>query len=348
MNYTSTPILIPAYKPDEKLTKLVTTLIESGAGRIVIVNDGSGKSYDKIFQKLKVLKDCTILNHVLNLGKGRALKTGLNYIASEIPTIRGVVTADADGQHLPKDILKVAKALEHDPGYLILGCRRFSQGVPIKNRLANIFMRELFRLVVGNNISDTQTGLRGIPIEQIPLFVSLEGERYDYETNMLITASRNKIDIAEVPIQTVYIENNKSSHFRAIVDSIRVCSIFFRFSLSSITTSAIDYTVYYLFISTGNSIAISIVIARIISGSYNFLVNKNMVFKEKANYLFSFIKYWTLVFLLGTVAFIAITFLTKRNIMGAMSSKLLVESSLFVVSFIIQRDIVYNLRNPKK
>jgi glycosyltransferase involved in cell wall biosynthesis len=335
------PILIPAFNPDNKLIKLVSSLVKLGASNIIIVNDGSGVEFNTIFKRLEEKSQCKILNHAINLGKGRALKTGLNFILSKYTNITGIITADADGQHLPEDIMKMIHGLKDNPNCMLIGCRQFEKDIPFRSKLGNVITKFLFRLMTGKKITDTQTGLRAIPTKYAFSCISLKGERYEYELTMLITAIQKNIDILEIPISTVYIEDNILSHFNPVYDSMLIYFVLFRFLFSSVTTSLIDFIVFSISFSFGLNIFASTLISRFVAGNYNYILNKKIVFASKSNYFYSFIKYWVLVIVLGAFSYIGIIFLTMNNIVDVIPAKILVESILFIFSFAIQRDFIF-------
>ncbi|MEI6706847.1 MAG: bifunctional glycosyltransferase family 2/GtrA family protein [Methylococcales bacterium] len=335
-------ILIPAYKPDSKLIVLLEQLTDLNAVQIVLVNDGSGEQYNDIFAQATAIPNCEVLIHAINQGKGRALKTGINWILTKYSEMDGIVTADADGQHSPEDIMAVVQTMTTHPKALILGCRQFDGAIPLRSRLGNSMTRLVFRLLAGVKISDTQTGLRGIPRIFLASSILMEGERYEYEINMLLTAVREKISIVEIPIRTIYLDDNASSHFSPIFDSFKIYFVLFRFFLSSLTTSVIDYIVFIISLSYGFDIALATIFARLLAGSYNYLVNKNIVFKDKDSAINSFIKYWILVMILGTISFLCITWLSTLTNIPISAAKIIVETLLFLASFVLQRDVVFS------
>ena len=211
-------ILIPAYQPDENLVRLVGALRGMFA-HVVVVDDGSTEgraAFDAIRDHVEAL-----LEHSANRGKGRALKTGIAWIREHLPQIGGVVTADADGQHEPDDILRIAQATVARRGGLVLGVRTFEGPVPFRSRWGNGWTRILFRLLTGLWIRDTQTGLRGIPADLLKRAGEIRGERYEYETRMLADARHHVLPPLQIPVKTVYIEGNRSSHYRPFLDTIR-------------------------------------------------------------------------------------------------------------------------------
>ena len=336
------PILIPAYRPNKQLVDLTDRLIESGIRNIIIVNDGSGPESEEVFDQIKKNQYCRVCNHAINMGKGRAIKTGLNFALLNYPELKGIVTADADGQHSAEDIIKVQKKLSEFPDNLIIGCRNFRDNVPFRSKIGNEITKRIFYLLTGIKVSDTQTGLRGIPLRYIPPCLKLEGEKYEYEINMLVSCGKHNISLTEVPIETIYIDQNVSSHFNPVFDSIRIYFVLFRFLLSSLTTSAIDFFVFILCTRFSLSILLSTTIARIIAGNYNFVVNKKIVFKSQSKPVWAFIKYWLLVLVLGSLSYLGIMAAVSFLHFNLLLSKALIEMLLFFVSFTIQRSFVFH------
>lgn len=210
-------ILIPAYQPDEKLVTLMANLRETFA-HVVVVDDGSTEGTE-VFDKIRPQAD-VVLKHEVNRGKGAALKTGFAWILEHQPGMKGVVTADADGQHRVDDIRRVAEAVATHQGGLVLGVRSFGRKVPFRSRLGNNWTTLLFWLITGMSIQDTQTGLRGIPGDLLPRMLQLRGDRYEYETRMLVDTRLHAQKPLQLPIETVYIDGNKSSHYRPLRDTI--------------------------------------------------------------------------------------------------------------------------------
>ena len=214
--------IIPSLDPDNKLIILVDNLIKSGYNKILIVDDGSK---DKtIFNKLKEYKECIILTHEINKGKGEALKTAFKYYKDNLmDKNKGVICLDSDGQHLVEDIINISNKLVETDNF-ILGTRLFNtKETPFKNKFGNRTTSFLFKLLYKVYLKDTQTGLRAIPNRLIDMHLSTEGSRFEYEINTLIELVLNKEKIEEVDIKTVYLkDSNKHSHFNPIIDSYRV------------------------------------------------------------------------------------------------------------------------------
>lgn len=329
-------VLIPAYQPNLKLLQVVDGL--QGRCPIVIVDDGSSIENQYIFEQAEE-KGAVIVRHVVNLGKGRALKTGFNEIMQLYPQF-GVVTADADGQHCPEDILKVVETLQDDPGQFVFGGRSF-QTMPTRSKVGNTLMRFFFRLGTGCSLSDTQTGLRGIPSTYLPKMMELKGERYEYEMSLLMELRDWHAKYVEIPITTLYYNDNKQSHFRGFQDGIRVFGRMLRYCLTSIVSTGIDYVFYLLFLRLPFlTPSICFVFARICSCAFNYVGNRYFVFKQKKVSKISILLYallWIFNILIGSGG---IWLLTKLNV-PAVIAKVIMDVSLFFVNFLVQRNIIF-------
>ncbi|MCR5308801.1 MAG: bifunctional glycosyltransferase family 2/GtrA family protein [Bacilli bacterium] len=335
--------LIPSYQPDDLLVKTVLRCMQSF--HIVVVNDGSGPEYDSVFNMIP--KACTVLRHNTNRGKGAALKTGLKYIQEAFKDKEyAVVTIDGDGQHTYEDALKVIQKAEKQPDCLILGSRNFKQTDQKKSVFGNFVARTLMRLSTGNNIYDTQTGLRAFTYKNIENLLEIEGNRYEYETNMILYLSRERIPIIEVPIATIYLDNNSRSHYNPLRDSLRIFKQFMKFAMSSIIGFLVDFGLFALLCAIfpddmALKTIVANIIARIVASVVNFTINMFFVFKLKRG---KTLKYAIKYFILAGVnmglntAFVAL--LVDVAGWNNMVAKLLVEAILFVASYIVQKIIV--------
>lgn len=349
-NLDSVAILIPAYNPDGKLLALLKAL-KGRFGHILVINDGSTVGVE-IFDGVRQL-GIPVSVHEQNRGKGAALKTGFAWISENLPDCKTVVTADADGQHKPEDIEAVAKASLAHPQALTLGVRAFSGKVPFRSRFGNWWTRQFFFLMTGLRIRDTQTGLRGIPSALIPRMLTLEGDRYEYEMRMLADAKRHAEPPVQVPIETVYIEENASSHFNPLIDSIRIYGALLKFCISSVASFIIDNVVFtaVLFAAMkatdwkrATGILVATIAARAISATANYIFNRKLVFRSKASKRESFAKYWLLV--LGIMAAgYGLTAGASRlfNAFGFTITiiKIIIETMLFFISYNIQRQWIF-------
>ncbi|MBR4575046.1 MAG: bifunctional glycosyltransferase family 2/GtrA family protein [Lachnospiraceae bacterium] len=356
-------IVIPALNPGDGLIAYIDRLKDHGFDHILIVDDGSRKSCRRIFDEAEN-KGCMILRHDVNLGKGRALKDAMAFYldsyAGDTETtppspclnFAGIITADSDGQHTAEDVAKVAKAMDEHPDSLILGSRDFDTGnVPPKSKFGNKCTITALKLFIGGNVSDTQTGLRGIPNSLIGRYSALKGERFEYETVMLVDAIHEGTDIVEVPIRTVYIDNNTETHFNPIKDSAKIYAVilgtFFRYTLSSLSSFLVDYGIFCAMIfmlgvskdSAGRSVWIATVVARICSSIFNYTINKKVVFKSDRGHA-TIIMYYILCVcqMAASAAFVSLIGSTGFPVQIA---KIIVDSILFLISFRIQKTLIF-------
>lgn len=344
---TEVAVVIPSLDPDEKMTTLIERLKEAGFEKILVVNDGSSSQYDCFYEGAQEL-GCTVLKHAVNWGKGRALKTAFNYFLNELPQYVGMVAVDSDGQHSVEDTIRCAQVLLEHPDALVLGCRDFKkENIPFRSRFGNVLTCKVLKALCGVGVSDSQTGLRGFSRQMMKQFMDTKGERFEFETNMLIETKEKDIPILEVPIETIYIENNATSHFNPLKDSLKIYAVFGKFLFASLSSFIIDILLFTFFVSLTKSyfsnsyILVSTIGARIISSTFNFLINKNKVFQNKSGGFSTYIKYAVLcvgqMLLSAGGVFLFHAYLR----MGESIAKILVDSILFIISFQIQREWVF-------
>ena len=338
------PVLIPAYKPGQALSALVEQLISDACGPIVIVDDGSGSDFDIYFDRALRSDRVHLVRHAVNLGKGSALKTGMNYVLVHFPAAVGVVTADADGQHAAEDILRVAARLQANPNALIMGVRAFGGDVPLRSRIGNGLTRLLMRLLVGQSVADTQTGLRGVPRALISHLLRLQSSGYEFELEMLIVCKHQGWPVIQVPIRTIYLDGNRGSHFDPILDSMRIYFLLFRFSILSLLTAALDNVVFALILNSTGSIGQSQFAGRLVAMVFNYLGARKIVFHSQQRHAIVFPKYVTLVVFNGLLSYALIQLIHGRLGMGPIAAKVVAEGLLFLANFAIQRDFVFTRR----
>jgi len=338
-------ILIPAYEPDFRLNTLIDDLnTEISDTIIIVVNDGSKPECLAFFDKASHQANTVVLTHPINQGKGRALKTALEYCEHQ-KDLEFFVTVDADGQHQPKDIFHVLEASQKHPEALILGSRSFDEHqVPLKSMLGNKITRLITSYLIGQKITDTQTGLRAFGRCAMEKFLKVPGDRYEYEMNMLLYCGKLNIPIEEVVIETIYIDDNASSHFNPLLDSIRIYRQILTFSLISLVSTLLDLGAFTLIVYTlkvSDPILWATIIARVISVNFNFMMNKTVVFKSKTQWIEHIIKYYSL----AVVQMLSSYFLVKTvyGLVGhsVVGLKVLVDVSLFLLSYQIQKRFIF-------
>jgi glycosyltransferase involved in cell wall biosynthesis len=334
-------VLIPAYQPGEALLSLVKALSATGLATIVVVDDGSGPEFGARFREASRSPRVLTLRHAVNLGKGAALKTGLNYVLCELPNVSAVVTADADGQHHPEDVCRVAEAVAEYGNELVLGARRFQHGVPLRSRLGNDTTRLLFGLLIGQRLIDTQTGLRGIPIGFAPHLLPVASNGYEFELDMLVLCQHLGVRIREVEIRTIYLDSNTSSHFNPILDSMRIYFVLLRFGVLSLMTALVDNFVFFEIYRASHTILGAQVAARLIALIINYAGSRKAVFFSRERHWRILPRYLLLVFGNGVVSYGLIRVLSQSLGLSVLSAKLLVESTLFIANFTLLRDFVF-------
>ena len=342
MNY----VVIPAYQPDNKLIKLVEKIHDKSDFKILIIDDGSSPACQKIFDKAS--QYATILRHEVNQGKGHALKTAFQFI-KEQNSYGTVVTADADGQHKIWDIFRTANKASENPNKLILGVRAFTGKVPLRSRFGNSLTKALFKLQTGVGVTDTQTGLRAFTTNLIPFMLKIEGKRYEYEMNMLLEATK-EYEIVEVPIETVYINDNEASHFRPIRDGLMIYKNIFKFALSSLSSFIVDYIVYALAIlflptvPTGLRIFLANGLARVTSSIFNYSTNKKLVFKNEDSLVKTGLGYFGLAVGLFVLDTLLIRLFYAVFGINLLIVKIIVGILLFAVSWTVQKKFIFKER----
>ena len=349
-------ILIPSLEPDERLPDYIRRLVEAGFGHVVVVDDGSSQDYQSIFSEIESLDSrIQVLHHDVNHGKGVALKTGYRWIQENLPGVSGVITADADGQHTVPDCTRLAEELEKGNRALYLGARDFSlDNVPPKSRTGNRFTSLLFLLLYGKWLQDTQTGLRAFRREDLSFMIDVEGDRFEYEMNVLIACARNSLPIISIPIETVYENENKGTHYHPFKDSMRIFRVivrgFVKFMGASIVCFLVDHGIFNLLnlgiFHNGEAkvlsyIALSTAIARIISASLNFLLNKKFVFQLKGGTGGALWRYAMLCvgILLASAGSVWLLGLTG---MSSTVAKIIADTLLYFLSFQVQQKWVFH------
>ena len=336
-------LVIPAYEPDKKLITLLEKISEKSDFHVILVDDGSGPAYQNVFKQAAPY--ATILSHPINQGKGQALKTAFQYLQTQEAGV--VVTADSDGQHKIWDILRVKNTTLQAPDHLVLGSRSFTGKVPLRSQFGNQLTKKLFQLQTGLSVSDTQTGLRGFHTDFLTDLLQIEGRRYEYEMNMLMYASKNQVPIEEVPIETVYINDNESSHFRPLADGLQIYSQLFKFALSSLSSFLVDYLVYavsLIFLSAVPSalrILLANSLARVISSTFNYASNKYLVFQNNEGNLKTGSSYLGLALGLFLLDTFLIQLLHASLGINLFLVKILVGFLLFFFSWLVQKKLIF-------
>jgi glycosyltransferase involved in cell wall biosynthesis len=334
------PVLIPAYKPTRRLLLIVQQIVATELGPVIVVDDGSGEAFRQIFDELRNMPRVLVLANAVNLGKGAALKHGLNHILVTQPKVVGIVTADADGQHDVADIMKVGNELCLHPGYLILGARKFGKGTPFRSKLGNSVSRVLYRLLLGLKLRDTQTGLRGLPVSLCKASLAIRSNRYDFETEQLSVSVSLGLPVKEMPIRTIYEQNNASSHFNPLFDSARIYFVLLRYGMSSMATALIDFAAFLILVPFFPNIVLANLASRAFALGVQFILLRDFVFHVRAGVI-RFLLFVTYVATTGVASGALQTVLDEHTNIGALLSKMIIETGIFIFNFLFMRDVLF-------
>lgn len=346
-------VVIPAYQPDKRLLSLVSELKALTDYSIIIVNDGSDVSKAPIFEA--VGEHALVLTHDVNRGKGRALKTAYEFIRDSKAIDEGVVTVDADGQHLVKDVIRVCEEWKKNKAAFVLGKRCFDGRAPWRSRAGNAITRWVFAVSTGVKVYDTQTGLRAFSSEYLDKMLEIKGERYEYEINQLLTFTRDHIEITEIPIETVYLDDNRASHFNTVKDSWRIYRTIFSFLAASFVSWIVDYalllTLNSVFLKSGTGAfslfgfkmdteLTALILARTVSSLCNYVLNRKVVFHSKSNV--SLLRYYITVAGLLVLNYGLLRLF--QLILPLWVSQLLSQALIYPINFILQRKFVFPVK----
>ncbi len=333
-------VLIPARRQEPQLGPLVDDLLCAGFGAVIVVDDGGLAADQPFFQSLASRDRVHVLHHAINCGKGRALKTGMNYFLNRFPQFAGIVTADADGQHSAGDILRVASHLEASPGRAVLGSRDFSGTVPLRSKFGNSITSLIFYFFSGCRLGDTQTGLRAFPTTLLPQLLALRGERYEYEMTVLAHLCRRGCAPVELPITTIYIDENRSSSFNPVRDSMRIYFVLLRFYVSSLASAALDFAGFTVTFALTRNLLVSVIAGRL-SSLVNFLLNRRFVFHSGAGLWVALWRYYLLAIAVAAASYGSIGELMIRWGWNVLAAKVVVDTVLSLATFSVQRVFIF-------
>lgn len=333
-------VLIPAFDPGPGLVPLVQEIRQLGLD-VLVVDDGSAPEYAFVFAELEDA-GVPVARHAENRGKGAALKTGIRLLAEWGAAC--VVTADADGQHLPSDIAAVERAVREHPDDLVLGVRNLSE-MPGRSRAGNKITRVVTRIVCNLDLTDTQTGLRGFSLADgaADRLCQLDGDGYEFEMSMLVHARELFGQVVEVPIRTVYEPHNPTTHFDTVRDSFRVYRVLLgmlpAFVFVSLSSFVVDYLLFALFsLGAGLSAVVSTVAARVISATFNYTFNRLAAFRVRGTE-YTPLRYFALAAFILVVNSALMWLFSDTLGLPGLAVKVPVELLCYLVSFSVQSNL---------
>jgi len=233
--------------------------------------------------------------------------------------------------------VRVTEALQADPDRVAFGVRAFDTEVPLRSR-GNTVSRHIYRFLIGIDLSDTQTGLRGIPRRLMELCLAIRA-RYEFETEQLVIIKANRMPVREVPIQTIYIESNRDSHFRPLRDSARIYFVLLRYSVASVITEMADIAVFTTAMAASGDLVWSNVIGRLVALWVQFMLLQSFVFHLRGN-AGTLAMYVGLVVVSGVIS-TALQSQIANIVPFPVVAKLLAEVLVFVFNFLFLRDFVF-------
>lgn len=345
--------IVTVHNPDENLEKVVSGLVEAKFKEIIVVNVDSDQSRNKYFEALGKYENCKILYNLPDKGRGRALKIAFKYILDNKMKAAGIVTVNGYNQFNMDDIVLCAREMVRKKDSLVFASRDLrKKEFPLRTRIGNFLMKGVCRFACGCSLSDPLTGLRAIPYKYLEGMCRVKGDKYDYDTNLILYTKENGIAITEVKIDSVYLEKKIEEHYKPILDAIRISSSIFKFILSSVVSSGLDQFVYLIMIALLSSydirpalgIFIATVVGRAISSLVNFTFNRRAVFKSDNPVGKTMAKYYTLCVTQMTISYFLVYIISHHlSVMGAFTVfiKLCVDICLFLIGFQIQRRWVF-------
>lgn len=222
-------ILIPAYKPDFQLVSLVQKLSNVNQLKILVVNNGNTNDFDHYFNQILKFENVHVTKLIKNEGKGRGLKKGLEYIIKNFKKVDNIIFADADGQHISEDIIKIKNKIENhlSDNVFVIGNREHNKNTPYRNLYANKFFNLIFKKKLNLNINDALCGLRAIKIKYAQKIINLKYDDFRFEVEMIIFLKQKNFVLIEENISSIYFKDRKST--LSIVDTLRLLKILFFF-----------------------------------------------------------------------------------------------------------------------
>ena len=352
-------IVIPAYCPAPSLVDYVAQLLSAQDGPVTVVDDGSGGEYAAVFAALEPLQGCTVLHHPQNRGKGAAIKTAITWYREHAQGLDGIITADCDGQHAVGDVVRMAQAVAQSPQALVLGTRTFGPDTPRRSSTGNRVISWVMNALYGIELTDTQTGLRGLPNRLLPTLETLAGDRYEYELNMLIEANRMCVPFVLVPIETIYFDNNSGSHYRTVIDTLPIIALLSRglvqYGLSSALSAGVDVVTYALLVKVvllalpfTPRLVIAAVAARAVSSVVNYSCNRRLPYVQNTKVASTMPRYYVLwaFQLAASIGLVALLYQVVG--MDELLAKLLVDLVLAIASYQVQMRWVFRVDRAEK
>ena len=342
-------IIIPCYNPTKKLVAVITKIQKRFKGIIILIDDGNFIKNKKYIYSIYKRKNLKIISHKSNMGKGAAIKSALKYILKNYKNFEGCVVVDADGQHHQNDIfniLKYLKKFQYKKNLFIMGCRKINKNLPFKSYIGNKISIIIYNYLLNFKFYDTQTGLRAYNKKFVIESLNIKQNRFDFETQQLITAREKNYEIIQIPIKTIYFKNNKNTSFNPFLDSWKIYLLIFKQFLSTFLISIFDFIIFYKIIFEDNVIE-SNLIARSTVLIFQFYLLKNFIYQKYNTYFGTFLFFTSYVFLSGYISGIIQINLSELCELNKYTSKITTEMFLFLINFALIKNIMFLNKNDK-
>ena len=201
--------VIPAYNEERHISKIIKKT-KKYVDKVVVVDDGSKDKTSTMAKKSNAI----VLRHLVNLGKGAALKTGCDYAVKNSASF--IIAIDADAQHNPKDIPRFLESLkDHD---IVLGYRRLNRKMPFVLKFGNWFISKTIRFLYGVKIRDSQCGYRAFTAKAYKK-IRWKASDYSMESEMIAKMGKYRLSYTEIPIETIYSDRYKGT---TVLDGIKI------------------------------------------------------------------------------------------------------------------------------
>lgn len=352
-NFSRIPVIIPAYRPNQSLIRFVRNLNDRNVRDIVIVDDGSGETFRNIFAQLYNEYGCTIIEHAVNLGRGRALKSGFNALLSRRdPNMIGCVITDCYGSYSTEDVTRIIDGLEKNSNKLIIGARILDESLMSKSsRVGNKVQRKSYHSLLGINVTDCQSVLRAIPVDYMQKLMNTSGEGYVFDTNMIIDTKKYNVGVMEIPVKTRYSQRRTHQEMRTFKDNFPIYLTFAKYIFTSVAASIVDIILFTILCKilvnikainvASMYVAISTALARLVSATINYRLNYKLVFQTNSAQGKTFAKWVILCVIQMAMSATAVSMLHSFIGGEEVLYKIPVDFALFFFSYYFSREFVY-------
>lgn len=201
--------VIPAYNEGKNIAGIINKT-KKHVDNVVVIDDGSADNTRDVSEKSKAI----VLGHIVNLGKGAALKTGCDYAIKR--GAKYIITLDADAQHNPDDIPRFVEKL--DKYDIVFSYRKTSRKMPSMLRFGNWFISNVVELLYGVSLNDTQCGFRAFS-KYAYKNIRWNASDYSMESEMISRAGKQKLKYVQIPIETIYSDRYKGT---TVVDGVKI------------------------------------------------------------------------------------------------------------------------------